>query len=402
MFEIGPILRALWRNKAGALLVIIQVALTLMIVANAAFVISERKEKIARPTGMPESELFGMLIIPASQQPHDYGRIQQDLEAIRGLPGVTGVTVINQIPLSGSGSSSGFEYDPEKPDTRVPANIYNIDEHGIDTLGLRIIAGRTFTAADIVVSAQVNTDDPKVGIVSKQMAEEMFGVGVNPLGKLITRDSGQIEIVGVMDPMLGSWVGWSKAGNSILLPAFYTDSVLRYMVRSSNADRARLMKEVPELLNRIDARRVVLSIRSLDEYKARSYRADTTMIRTLTVAVVLLALVTALGIVGLTLFWVNQRRKQIGTRRALGASRAAIVRYFLVENALIAAIGIVLGCVLALAANQLMVQQWQMAVLGPVYLFGSIAVLLALGQVAALAPAWRAAQVEPELATRSV
>jgi putative ABC transport system permease protein len=402
MFEFGPILRALWRNKAGAALVILQIALTLAIVSNAAFVISERKAKIARPTGVPEHEVFHMMLLPTTQQPSDYGRAQRDLEAIRALPGVKGATVVNQIPLSGGGSSSGFSYDPDKRDVRIPVNTFNADEHGLEALGLKLVAGRNFRPEEMQISTMVNLQDPKVVLVTRQLAEQMFGVGVNPLGKLIDRDAGPLEIVGVVETLLGSWVNWSKAGNAAILPAFLSDLPLRYAVRAEPAERARLMKEVPELLNRIDPQRVVLSVKGIDELKARSYREDTTMIRTLTVAMVLLALVTALGIVGLTLFWVNQRRKQIGTRRALGASRAAIVRYFLVENLLIAGIGIVLGGVLALLANQQMVQQLEMKVLAPGYLLGSVVALALLGQLAALAPAWRAAQVEPALATRSV
>ena len=402
MFEIGPILRALWRNKAAAALVIVQVALTLTIFSNAAFVITERAARIARPTGIPEAEVFALAILPTTQAPNDYGRVQHDLEAIRALPGVRSASVISQIPLSGSGSSSGLYYDADKPDAHVAANIFNIDERGLDSLGLELVAGRAFEAADIQMSTQVNAQDPRVVLVTRQLADRMFGVGVNPLGKLIDRHLGSMEIVGVVDALLGSWVHWDEAGNSVLLPTFYSDIPLRYVIRSDAADRARLERDVPELLGRIDAQRVVLGIRGLDELKARSYREDTTMIRTLTVAMVLLAMVTALGIVGLTLFWVNQRRKQIGTRRALGASRAAIVRYFLVENALIIGIGVVCGSLLAVLANQQMVQHLQMHVLSPAYLLGSVLALALLGQFAALAPAWRAAQVEPALATRSV
>lgn len=402
MFEIGPILRALWRNKAGAALVVIQIALTLAIVSNAAFVISERKAKIARPTGMPEQEIFQIAVLATTQQSNDYGRVQRDLESIRALPGVKAATVLNQVPLSGGGSSSGFSYDPDKPDTRVSANQFQSDEHGLDALGLRLVAGRNFRAEEMQQASMVKAADPKVVLISRQLADRMFGEGVSPLGKIIDRDAGPMEVIGVIETFLGSWVNWSNAGDTLLMPAFYGDIPLRIVVRAEPAERARLMREVPELLNRIDPQRVVMGVKGLDELKDRSYREDNTMIRTLTVAMVLLALVTALGIVGLTLFWVNQRRKQIGTRRALGASRAAIVRYFLVENALIAGIGITLGSLLALLANQQMVQQLEMKALAPGYLLASVVALALLGQLAALAPAWRAAQVEPALATRSV
>ena len=67
--------------------------------------------------------------------------------------------------------------------------------------------------------------------------------------------------------------------------------------------------------------------------------------------VALLLAITALGVVGLASFNVNQRRKQIGTRRALGATRFNIIRYFLVENVLITSGGIALGLVLSILVN---------------------------------------------------
>jgi len=112
--------------------------------------------------------------------------------------------------------------------------------------------------------------------------------------------------------------------------------------------------------------------------------------------------VTAFGIVGLTSYWVTQRRRQIGIRRALGATRSAIARYFQTENLLIASTGAALGVALAVALNLWMVNTFEMARLHIGYaLFGALVVLL-LGQLAVLWPARRAASIPPALATRSV
>jgi putative ABC transport system permease protein len=115
-----------------------------------------------------------------------------------------------------------------------------------------------------------------------------------------------------------------------------------------------------------------------------------------------LLLVTALGIVGLVSFWVAQRRKQIGIRRAIGATRADILHYFQTENFLIVTFGIVLGMVLAFALNMVLMKFYELPHLPLVYLpIGSL-VLWGLGQLAVLGPALRAAAVSPVVATRSV
>ena len=115
-----------------------------------------------------------------------------------------------------------------------------------------------------------------------------------------------------------------------------------------------------------------------------------------------LLVVTALGIVGLASFWVQQRTKQIGVRRALGATRTQILRYFQTENFLLATIGIVLGMLLAYAINQLLMGKYELPRLPLLYLPVGAAVLWLLGQIAVYWPARRAASVPPALATRSV
>jgi len=110
--------------------------------------------------------------------------------------------------------------------------------------------------------------------------------------------------------------------------------------------------------------------------------------------------VTALGIVGLASFWVGQRRRQIGVRRALGARRVDVLRYFQTENFLLASIGIGLGMVMAYGMNLLLMWQYEVPRLPLVYLPAGAIILWLLGQVAVLAPALRAAAVPPVVATR--
>jgi putative ABC transport system permease protein len=119
------------------------------------------------------------------------------------------------------------------------------------------------------------------------------------------------------------------------------------------------------------------------------------------ISAVLLA-ITAAGIVGLTSFWVGQRRKQIGVRRALGATRNNILHYFLTENLLIGLAGVIVGAVLAIGINLWMVTRFEMDRMSLLYVGVGILALLLLGQGAVFAPALRASRVSPVEATRSV
>jgi putative ABC transport system permease protein len=112
-------------------------------------------------------------------------------------------------------------------------------------------------------------------------------------------------------------------------------------------------------------------------------------------------LVTALGIAGLANFWVQQRRRSIGIRRAIGATRGDILRYFQTENFLIVGGGLVLGMALALVLNLALMQHYELPRLPLYYLPVGALVLWGLGQLAVLGPALRAAAVPPVVATRS-
>jgi putative ABC transport system permease protein len=119
------------------------------------------------------------------------------------------------------------------------------------------------------------------------------------------------------------------------------------------------------------------------------------------VCVVMLA-VTAFGIVGLTSFWVGQRRRQIGIRRAVGATRGHIMQYFQTENFLLSTAGVLLGMALAFGINLYLMQHYELARMPWYYLPGGAVALWLIGQIAVLGPALRAAAVPPVVATRGV
>jgi putative ABC transport system permease protein len=138
------------------------------------------------------------------------------------------------------------------------------------------------------------------------------------------------------------------------------------------------------------------------EVKAATYGNLDATIRILAGVCVLLILVTTLGIIGLTSFSVANRTHEIGTRRALGATRLSIVRYFLVENWLITTCGLSLGVVLTYALSYCLAELADIPRIGwPVVAFGMLGLWIA-GLAAALAPALRGASVPPVVATRTV
>jgi putative ABC transport system permease protein len=177
---------------------------------------------------------------------------------------------------------------------------------------------------------------------------------------------------------------------------------LYYLVRTRPGQRDTIMRTVEERLAASNPDRVVRSIKSVASMKRIVYLNDRNMAIFLATVTVLLVAITSLGIFGLATFNVSTRTKQIGTRRAVGARRGDIIRYFMIENGLITTSGVVVGCVLALAVGYWLSVSYSLPRLDLYYLVGGILGLWIIGQLAVWQPARRAARVSPSVATRTV
>ena len=142
-----------------------------------------------------------------------------------------------------------------------------------------------------------------------------------------------------------------------------------------------------------------IKIDTVNEEHRTYYGEAVTLTWLLSSVCVLLLFITVIGIVGMTTFWVNQRTKQIGIRRALGASQRDIVSQFVIENILLNSIGIGLGSVLAIGLNEWLQNHSEYAKLPISYVLLGAAVFFALGIGAVLVPAWRASIISPSVAT---
>jgi putative ABC transport system permease protein len=185
--------------------------------------------------------------------------------------------------------------------------------------------------------------------------------------------------------------------NSVLAPFRPLGESSTYVVRTKPGGLNDVMKAALSKLEVINGIRII-SARSMQEVRARAYRSNRGLTLILGAVAFILVAVTAFGMAGLTSYWVAERRRQIGIRRALGATRLAILRLFQKENLLIAFSGVLVGILLAISLNIWLIGRFEMVRLNPTYVIGSGFVMLLLGQIAVLLPALRAAQVPPALA----
>ncbi len=409
--QIKPILSAMRQHKAGVILIALQIALTLAIVCNALFIIQQRLEHLSEPSGIDEANVLVISNQWASQSTDQEtdAKIQADMAALRRLPSVRDASPSDSYPLRGSGWDDYIMLTPEQTEKTTDADVYLGDEHLLDALGIKLIAGRNFRVDEVGrIGSRQNMASPVV-IVTKALADRLYPDG-SALGKSFYEMSKTPStIIGIVDRLQNQSVDTWKtayAYQSVLRPLRQDNADgLYYIVRAKPGQLADAMREVPKALYAQNRMRILDpkdGELSFAEVRKRAYDTDRGMAVLMGIICVVLLAITAAGIVGLTSFWVGQRRRQIGVRRALGATRRDILDYFLTENFLISVGGLAVGLVIAFGINFWMIARFEMARLSLSYVLIGVVVLLLLGQFATLAPALRASRVSPVEATRSV
>ena len=407
--QIRPILAALRHHKAGTLLIALQIALTLAIVCNALFIIHERLTRLSQPSGIDEPSLLVIHNGWAGKPQDDEiaSLMASDLDTLRKIPGVADVYATNTYPLNNGGIAYGIGHSPDKLKPVTSTAIYFADENALSTLGLKLVAGRNFRPEEIGQIGSHGDTQPSAIIVTSALAKLLFPDG-SAVGKVAYISSKPSTIIGVVERMRSPWVDSSLAkwaDCSTLIPYRLLTSKTHYVVRVQPGQLENVTGHVRATLYAANRMRVISpkdGVQTFADVRAIAYNSDRGMAILMGAISMILLIITGAGIVGLTSFWVGQRRKQIGVRRALGATRHDILSYFLTENLLIGAGGVVMGGVLAVALNMWLMKQFEMDKLAPGYVITGVVTLLLLGQGAVLAPALRASNVPPVEATRSV
>lgn len=411
--DIRPIISTLMRHKIAASLIVLEIALSCAIVCNALFLISGRLERMNRTSGLAEDRLVRVSVNGIAENKDAHAITRGDIAALRAIPGVQAVSSTNQVTFGNSSWNSSVRLEKDQTHENASVTTYMGGPDLVDTMGVKLIAGRDFQPDEFVeyevLRAPGSEGHLASVIVTRAVAEKLFP-GQDPLGKSFYSwgDDDPHRIVGVIDHLArpndrGSATEYEYA---VILPVETSYEMGgNYLLRVDDpARRDEVLKAAMKVLETSGPTRIVDTENSetLEQMRRDFYRQDRAMAWMLVAVIVALLVVTALGIVGLASFWVQQRTKQIGIRRALGATRGQILRYFQTENFLLATLGIALGMLLAYAINQLLMGRYELPRLPLLYLpVGAVALWL-LGQVAVFWPARRAAAVPPALATRSV
>ena len=413
--HIGPIIRAMKHNRTRVVLIILEIAITLAIVTNCVNVILAERKRMTRKSGFDDENITRLNVRPFGLDFRQEGfidpLIDSDLRLIATVPGVRAVSNTHFQLWEGGGSSTGVVIAGDNKTEPIGTQIYYGTKDLVKSLGAQIVEGRDFTDGDHGIGTQ--TDPADKVIITRSLADLLFPQG-GAVGKQIVQSvragepvENPMTVVGVMGEFFNPFGSPDDmdviSDRAIFLPARVGgwQRGFAFLIRTEPGALQSVMPEVEKRLIAANGGRV-FEWKHTNEKKAFWFSASKIVVTTMTCIAVALIAVTALGLLGLTSLSVAERTKQIGTRRALGATRADIFRHFLVENWLVTTAGLILGVAGAYGLNFLLVTNVSDVKLQWPLVAGGIVLLWVNGLVSTIPPALRAMGVAPSIATRSV
>jgi putative ABC transport system permease protein len=405
--EIRPILASLRHHRIPALLIVLEIALACAVLCNAVFMIGQRVADIHLPNAIDEQGI-SVINVQGNDPQQAANDIPRDLRLLRGIAGVQAATATNTLPLASNEWMTSLSTTPGAQVTaksNVNVSMYLFTRGGEQALGLRLLRGRWFSDDEYADSSLGDGYMPSAHVmaVTDSLAKRMWP-GQSALGQQAYVDKLSYTVVGVVADVLRP--AREMDGNAgfyytALFPLSESKELRYYVVRSAPHDRERIVREAVQRLSAL-APQAVVKGQTFSEIRDKYFADTSSMAWMLVLVCVVMLAVTAFGIVGLTSFWVGQRRRQIGIRRAVGATRGHIMQYFQTENFLLSTAGVLLGMALAFGINLYLMQHYELARMPWYYLPGGAIALWLIGQIAVLGPALRAAAVPPVVATRGV
>ena len=400
------------RQRLRAALVISEIALAVVLVVGAGLLIRSLWRLRAVNPGFDPQGLVTFFISPPPLRAQDPVRMAalytQVADAARALPGVTSVALTNFTPLSGGGLPSPVEIPGRAPDPLRDPRVWfmTVSPDYFRTMRIPVRAGREFTPADLAPGAAV--------IVNEAFARA-FWPGLDAIGRQVTLHKAVQGRPDFGEPLPGTVVGVvgdvhhfgldTPPEAQVYVP--FTRNVWGHMslVVRTAVPPGGFLQTLSRAVRQVDPdipmtlTGSVSAVGTVDIAGGlASRRFDVWLLGSFAAAALLLA---AIGIYGLLAYAVGQRRRELGIRLALGASRGDVMSQVVGDGIRLAVAGIVIGVVIALAITRLLsALLYGVGASDPMTFVGVVALLALVSLVASYLPARRAARVDPMVALR--
>jgi len=395
--------RNLRRLSARSLLVVGELALSLVLLAGAGLMIKSLAHLQSVSLGFVPENLMTMAVPSRTARPEFY---EQLLARVQALPGVEQASLGSTAPLLGQATITviGIEgrTDNQKTGQTEPVGVgvHSISPGYFKTLRVNLLKGRVFTDQD-------RAGAPRVALIN-QTAAETFFPGEEPLGKRIQVGVGasyetaekSVEIVGVVADVRYGQLEAAIEPDVYLSSLQPTDEAQTLIVRT-RVDPAAMTAAVRREVLALDRNVPLTAIRTMKERVAEVTSRTRFIAALLGLFAGLALLLAGIGIYGVIAYNVSARTREIGIRLALGAQRSDVLRLVLGDGLKLIAAGLALGALAAAAVLRvLQTQLFGVRTTDPLTFAAVVLLLAGAGLLACYLPARRAAKVDPLSALR--
>jgi putative ABC transport system permease protein len=396
--------RSAWLRRG---LVVGQVALCMLLLVGAGLLVRTFVQMRSIEPGFdPDGVLTGRMSLRGERYANPAvlnNFLEQGLERIRRIPGVQSAAVVNGVPIEQGLNLNVTVLDGPKPVEGELTDWRYATAGYFETMGIPIVTGRPFDERD-------RAGAPRVAVVSQEFARQFFG-DVNPIGHHIRvfEEDGAMEIVGVAKdlreqglvgpPLALMYVPVAQV-HERALAVTHSYFPTAWVVRSSRPG-PELVAAIREEIRQLDPQQPFTLFRTMREVKALQFQREQFQMTLFALLGAIGLLLATAGIYGLVSYSVAQRTREYGIRIALGATSGRILRAVLLQGALLATAGVVVGVVVARFATHTLqgflygvstLDPWTFAVVG--------ALLILVATVASLVPGLRAVRLNPVAALR--
>ncbi|RPJ76229.1 MAG: ABC transporter permease [Acidobacteria bacterium] len=322
------------------------------------------------------------------------------LERLASAPGATVVAAAVPLPFTGNNPSASFNIEGRQPGPGDPgphADVRYVTPGYFGALKVPLKAGRLFTAQDREGALRV--------VVVDENLVRQYWPGESPLGKRLRRGTSAAAawwtVVGVVGHVKHASLAADVGKGAIYYPLFQQPMSSAWIVARSAGDTAPLASAIRAAVREADPAQPLQRLSSLDELVASSLDAPRFVMRLLAFFAAVALFMAALGLFGVISYSVTQRTQELGVRMALGAPRTSVLRMVVGQGFRLAASGVAVGVLAALAASRLLASQlYQVTVFDPPTFAATVGILLGAALLASYFPARRATRVDPLLALR--
>ena len=401
--QLQHVISTIKKNKATSILVVLQVAITFAIVSYAVLMTLSNLALWNQPTALAEKRLVSVRYQVFDPSINMGRLIEADHELLQSIEGVTGSLMTSEIPLDSLRDNVYALYISTDEDAKSHLiERFDSSDDLLKMIDAKIVEGRNFTEAEKIYGHRDSVNrTASVILVSEAFAKATFGEQ-SAVGKSIWQEKGgePVQIVGVYSDFLAGEVLDNYHTMIRPIGVYALDTGVNYLLQTSVDVNEEILAQIEAALYQTTGR-YVSTVEALSRPKKRMYDGRGSHSFTLLGISVMAMVITALGIGGLITFTVNQRRKTIGIRRALGGTKKQIIHFFLLEVSLLTFVGLAIGCVLLMQiAQQIIDSTGGQFSFNAMYVIALMLAVWGISLASAWVPAKRAAQIEPAIVTR--